>query len=87
MISEAVDLLELGSFLGINVYVLGIGTDGNFGSVRIEREGDDGTCEQLMHLWSGHFQLTGRDGSQPLMDQITASQPPRSPNSQTDRGQ
>ena len=56
VISETVGLLELRSFLGINVYVLGVGTDGNFGSVRIEREGDDRTCEQLMHLWSGHFQ-------------------------------
>lgn len=68
MISETVDFLELRAFLGINVYVLGVGADGNFGSVRVKREGDNRTGEQLMHLCSGHFQLTGRGGSQPLMD-------------------
>jgi hypothetical protein len=68
VVSQAVDFLELGAFLGVDVDVLGVGTDGNPGSVGIEREGKNRTCKQLMHLWSRHFQRTGQDGSQPLMD-------------------
>ena len=63
VVSESIYFRVAGAFLGVDVDVFGVGTDGYFGAVGVEGEGDDGAGEQLVDLWSGHFgEKTGRDG-------------------------
>jgi hypothetical protein len=58
---------EAGTFLGVDVDVLGVGTEGYFGPVCVEGEGDDGAGKQLVDLRSRHFEGgTGQEGSQPF---------------------
>jgi hypothetical protein len=62
-VSETIDFGESGAFLGVNVKVTAIGTDGNLGSVTVERECHNGPDMKLIYLWSRHLDRTGRQST------------------------
>lgn len=60
VVIETIDFREHGAFLGVDVDVFRVGTDGYFRAVSVEGEGYDGACEKLMDLRSWHFEVEER---------------------------